>query len=394
MASAACNFFCEFLDNKCANCWLFEWGQPDPSSIPLRRCTGCLKIYYCSKECQEEHWKKVHKRHCKFFSGEKRLDGTVVHNQETCSDCIKQMFAGKAVFKEKNPNYICMFDPSNPKAKSLLELQLKYPVPLRAGTGQDRVERIVDLLQRLLLKIKLTKQPVFRLLPREVEKIADELHNLKMRFFVWGVVYPRNYQVPVALDRLFTSLKDLRSVPPSGQFQMWQTFLKIVDMLAWTETIKLEAMIKKPKKSLTKEQMQVSDVVRGGSYLQVVDRILEVLEERLVSQKDLAAIVCDGNMQRICSGCNRDIVIQEVGVGRELALPRGGMPAVMFNPGKKLFSCRANACEEQLVSEQDVYSWVTAVIATATMLLPARCDNCFLMAPVKEVHRLEQILPL
>ena len=82
----------EFLDRNCANCTLFGWG-PNPSSIPLKRCTGCLKIYYCSKECQEEHWRKVHKRHCKFFSGEKGLEGTVVHNKETCSDCIKQKAA-------------------------------------------------------------------------------------------------------------------------------------------------------------------------------------------------------------------------------------------------------------------------------------------------------------
>ena len=66
----------------------------------MKKCTVCQKIYYCSKECQEEHWRKIHKRQCKFFSGEKGLEGTVVHNKETCSDCIKQKAAGKAVFKE------------------------------------------------------------------------------------------------------------------------------------------------------------------------------------------------------------------------------------------------------------------------------------------------------
>ena len=296
-------------DQSCANCELFGWKQADTKINPLKVCTGCRKISYCSKGCQEEHWSKVHRRHCKFFSGEKGAGGTVVHNRETCSHCMMQETAGQAVFKEKNPNYICFFDPVNPKAESLQELQIKYPLPLKAGTQQSRVERIIDVLQRLLLKIKLTKQPVFRLYPREVEKIADELHTLKMGCFLGGVVYPRNHQVVVDLRRLNTSLNlDLRSVPPKGQFQMWQTFLKIFDMLSWTETIKLEEMIKKPKKTFTKEQMQVSEMVRGSSYLKVVDKNLEALEKQLVSQKDLAAIVCDGDMQRICSGCNRDIV--------------------------------------------------------------------------------------
>ena len=181
-------------------------------------------------------------------------------------------------------------------------------------------------------------------------------------------------------------------MPPSGHFQMWQTFLKIFDMLFWTDTITREEMIKKPKKSFTKEQMQVSEMVREGSYLQVVNKILEVLEEQLVSQKDLGAIVCNGDMQRICSGCNRDVVIQEVRLAGNLGLPREGTPAVMFQPGQNnLFSCGAKACDDQMVVKPEVNSWVTAVIATATMLLPTRCDNCFLLAPVKEVHRLGHI---
>ena len=265
---------------------------------------------------------------------------------------------------------------------------------MRAGTGQDRVERIINLLQKLLLKIKLTKQPVFRLYPREVENIADELQDLKMSFLVRGVVYPRKDQVFVMLKRLFTStsLKDMESIPPSGQLKLWQTFMKIVDILAWIEPIKIEELIKKPKKSFTKEQMQVSEMVKGGSYLRVVGKILEVLEERVVSQEDLAAVVCDGDMQRICSGCNRDIVILEVmGLAR---LPRGGTPAVLFLPGQNnLFSCRAKACDDQMIVKPEVNSWTTAVAAAATMLLPTRCDYCFLLAPVKEVHRLEQILP-
>ena len=138
------------------------------------------------------------------------------------------------------------------------------------------------------------------------------------------------------------------------------------DILAWIEPIKIEELIKKPKKSFTKEQMHVSEMVKGGSYLRVVDKILEVLEKRVVSHEDLAAIVCDGDMQRICSGCNRDIVIQEVGLARELGLPRGGTPAVMFQPGQNnLFSCGAKACDDQMVVKPEVNSWVTAVIATA-----------------------------
>ena len=29
------------------------------------RCTGCKVFYYCGRECQEEHWKETHRKHCK-----------------------------------------------------------------------------------------------------------------------------------------------------------------------------------------------------------------------------------------------------------------------------------------------------------------------------------------
>ena len=42
------------LERRCANCDIFGWKQADPTISPLKRCTGCYKISYCSKECQEQ----------------------------------------------------------------------------------------------------------------------------------------------------------------------------------------------------------------------------------------------------------------------------------------------------------------------------------------------------
>ena len=347
-------------------------------------------MYYCSRECKEEHWLKVHKGHCKLFSAEKGQEGGSGHNKETCSICLLQDGAGQAVFKEGNPNYICFFDPINPRAKSLLEVQLNYPLPA-AGSRQNRVERIIDLLQILLLKIRLTKQPVFRLYPREVELVADELWHLKMQVFSETATSPRNLQTPVDLTHLKTLLsKDMTNLLPSGRFNMWQTFLMLFDMLFCLRTIEVDKMLKNPEKSLPEDDRQMSQTIRMGSYVRVLDQILEVLKQRVVSQKDLAAIVCDGNMQQVCSTCNKDITVAVISTcGVRIA----GATAVMFQSGQdSIFSCGAKTCEDGMAVNPKVYSWHLAVWATSNKLRATRCDFCFLLAPVKEVHRFSKIL--
>ena len=54
-----------------------------------------------------------------------QLQETEVHNKETCARCLFR----EDVFNADNANFLCVFDPLNPKAKSLLELEECYPWP-------------------------------------------------------------------------------------------------------------------------------------------------------------------------------------------------------------------------------------------------------------------------
>ena len=392
MASSAVKIDIESFDLNCANCKLFGWAQPwakpETWSLSLKKCTGCQQIYYCSKECQEEHWRKVHKGQCKFFSGGKGLDGTEVHNKETCRRCIIREASGKAIFNADNPNYICVFDPINPKAKSLLELERCYPMPM-TGSPQNRAERMVDLLQSLFLKVKLTEHPVFRLFPKEVELIAEELWQLKMKTFRASVIYPRSYKYYVQLQKLadlLVSKADLMNVPSSGRYGMWQLFYMVFDLLNCAQHVEFASIIKSPEKSLPRDQRQMSQRVRASSFLRVVDHLVEVLEQRVLSQMELATIVCGGNVQRVCSTCNKGVTIRAVSTRKIKVL---GTPAVMWHYGQSnLFSCGAKACDDRMDVSPEAESWGMTVCATITMLFPTRCDHCFLLAPAKEVHRL------
>ena len=380
----------------CANCKIFGWKQPDLGTSPLKqpdmgtrplkRCTGCRMLFYCSKECQAEHWRKVHKDHCRFLSGRRPL-ASKGHNKEDCKHCIMEEAAGEAVFKEGNPNYICFFNMiKNPKAKGLKEMQ-----PLRAG---NRLERIVDLLQRLLLKIQKTRHPISRLHPVQVALIADELWQVRARMFANTLVYPSNCYVHPDLSKLDNLILPtfLKDHPSSGRLQLWKTFTGLLAMLFGVGLVELDGLIKRPEKSLPKHQATTSKMVRVGSYLKVVDRILEAFEDRVVSQKDFAYIICEGNLQRACSGCKKKVTIDNVSTFLGW---NKGKPAVLWHLGQDhVFSCGSNVCDKLMIPQPGSVTdnWHIAVHMTVNKLKETRCDFCFLLAPLKEVNRFWPIL--
>ena len=381
----------ELLEKRCANCDIFGWEQVDPVVSPLRRCTGCYKVSYCSKECQEEHWHKVHKQHCKYFSGAKSLEGKDLHERDTCTYCILQKEAGVEVFKQDNPNYICLLNDKTPSGRVLLALHEQYPMP-SAGSSGTRVERIIDLLQRLLLKIQATKQPVYQLYPKDLEKMSEELSLQNISICLKKATLPQDYQlVGHKSEQLFKLItEDLRKTLPGD---LWGTFLLLIDILYLVESVKIDGQIKKPDKSLSKAQRQMSKKVRESSFLQLVDKILEALREKLVSTRELAAIICEDNLQRECSTCKKGIVIQTF---ESFGILLSRAPFVILGPGleqEHLFSCGDKACTAQLLmyGGAELRSWTMAISAMVSQLAPSRCDNCFLLAPVQEVHRFHQI---
>ena len=115
----------------------------------------CNVVAYCGKECQEEHWHKVHKNHCKYLGGIKKAKRSE-HKKDTCETCIKSNSIGDLVFSPTNPNYVCIFEHVD---WSMLPPTFPHPFPLN-GCPEDRIEKMLNVGQRILLKIKVTENPV------------------------------------------------------------------------------------------------------------------------------------------------------------------------------------------------------------------------------------------
>ena len=63
------------LNQQCANCLVFNWDQPD-EPFTFKKCKQCKVLEYCSESCQKEHWRLVHKKHCKNIANQRDEDGS------------------------------------------------------------------------------------------------------------------------------------------------------------------------------------------------------------------------------------------------------------------------------------------------------------------------------
>lgn len=59
------NAICCTMRLKCAGC-----GAAEAAGQNFKKCSGCLKVYFCSRECQVANW-KTHKPGCRRAAAER-----------------------------------------------------------------------------------------------------------------------------------------------------------------------------------------------------------------------------------------------------------------------------------------------------------------------------------
>ena len=140
------------LENWCTNCEVYNWRQKE-GKITLR-CGGCKIFFYCSKECQEEHWKKTHRQHCKHLS---------------------KLKAGE----------------HNSKEEFNSDLELLSSV---TRDPEDRVEKVIKVMQKLLAKIKLSKHSAKDTV--DTEKAEVNLQFMRAEIYISRLKSPKRICCP------------------------------------------------------------------------------------------------------------------------------------------------------------------------------------------------------
>ena len=377
------------LESICANCYVYNWVQPK-DKITLR-CGRCKMFYYCSKECQEEHWRKTHKHHCKFLDDQKMEENNskLQHVKTTCRYCILQASSSRDVFEDNNPNYVCIDDPANvPPQKSML-----YFFSLVTHDPDDRMEKMIKTMQRVMEKMKQTNHPTFQRHPSEMEEITNSLLNLRERIYNERMMDMKGYHMKVQYMRGASNdaVNDVSNKigHRSDHFKTWETYMTLTMLLVFVETVRLCKTVKSPEISLPSKWREPTRN-HVDPFLTKVDQLLEALKEQVMAHSQLAAIACqEGNPNQKCSICQKEITVLGI-LYPEVPLWCVGTPSVLLSPIEDIsYSCGSDKCTKEAArkTKTSFGAWSAVIGATVVKLTATKCDFCFLLAPVKEVHR-------
>ena len=170
---------------SCSNCKNYDWKQLEDLSQNLR-CSRCHTCYYCSKECQKEHWEKVHKFHCKFLSGRK-IQKESQHVSKTCLYCVVEEKIGEINMCKEAFSYLgCPWMNDQAGILSFKHVHgVVTPSPLKlgeiSGCFSSKIEHTLFTLRRLIYKMSKIKHIVWCEFQDEIERIDIVLDLIRMK---------------------------------------------------------------------------------------------------------------------------------------------------------------------------------------------------------------------
>ena len=241
------------IDEKkeCTNCEIFRWKQPSDRST-LKRCSGCQLFWYCSKQCQKEHWLNTHKYHCKYLFSEKVLPNAK-HNDATCLVCKEEAKAGKGnMSKPTNPVLPCYMstankyligisEPVGPGGLPQYEEMPAKPLAEMTEIYHTKLDATFAIMMRILVKMKMTNNIIWMTRKSSVKKLYRILGECRLKEWLMQLVTklgldPQNkdndcddiidelVEAVTYIDTLFSVVPEPSPLMPWNTFKTLKTF--------------------------------------------------------------------------------------------------------------------------------------------------------------------------
>ena len=373
----------------CANCRLHGWKQLEDTR-QLQRCKNCKVVQYCGKDCQREHWKKVHKEQCDHFvKSDSNQDWA--HKEADCLNCRQAAAVGKSKLKKpNNPNYECIYKEYNFPPSSCHP----RPFPITGQPG-DLLEKATIVLWQLLHKFGMIHPRVARDFREEMDKAFAGLMEIMLS--IWenrkDFTHPgkmlnkaNSTNVNGVFDVLATINEAIkRGKPVVDSFQLWNIIRIVHPVINEVYFISngLKAL-KDPQAELPDELKELvsEGLVSQVKFLAVTDQVLDALATQIIPYQEVLKVICGGNINQTCHFCEKEIVIADVNVAA------GGPAVIFYLYSMGLYTCGTGDCiDKGFALKKKEKQFAYAVISTITEQMFNVCDFCSLLPPKNDAHR-------
>ena len=358
--------------------------------------------------CQKEHWTKVHRHHCKYFSGKKTPVG-IEHDPATCPFCLE---GEENVKRPDNPKYGCLVKfiphPGPSTLKTLMGMKLKnkqgelVPVQspfswLSTSANSSRIEHTIFVMLNVLCKMHLTRHKITLKYPEEVDNLFCVLHNAGAKCKEIAITYPRSawpvqmwYPVfckymPEAGPFLNKIREDQRISSFKDPFDLWDIFELLAGFLNNRPDLLIKTIHKIPLESYPREVRVLLEKIDIDQQYLIWDQVLAALEDQLVPYSKLVEIFMMDETRRRCGGCKRETRVQMIKTHRSLDAGREMKPFICQWLSGGYVCCRNKACCRKVISRylREYELLLDAFCAKGTSAF--NCDQCFRRC--EKVHR-------
>ena len=413
----------------CSNCMMYGWCDRDLEPIKQFSCSQCGWMRYCSKVCQLEHWKKVHSKHCKFLAG-KAVKQNSRHSQDTCPKCrVEIQIGSENIVKDDNPFYPCHLEQSFPGVSSagykLRKLE-KGPIitgdlciPLGEVTGQyvSKHEKNISILQQIIFKISAV-YPVAVSQGDFYHEIFTSLVLLRLANWQASMQYPTEDKIDHQMSsklpgfcfeneevimRKVVEIHNsmMKEEQQDGVFRWWSSFLLFLELrqdaqFFFRSIFELQKLSDQTFDKFS-SKLNLKDVVRNNNFFHVWESLLTSVTYQMMPFSDLIKMLCDGQVDRKCEICAKDITITTFHPQFHFMqdalfcfLENVSLICKQFVEGKsfvilrpsKLYCCESKACAEEVNHRVllTVCLMMTEGIALAQRFEEHRCDACFMVS--------------
>ena len=331
------------LTNECSNCLAFGWDQPEPTI--LKKCKQCKVLQYCSESCQKEHWKLVHKQHCKKI----------------------------ASAKDEDPG---------------VPVGMYSHHPFSVSKPIDPIEALVILIQKVLAKMQYKEQSVYTSVCCHLTKLEAGMSNCRAITWSERKMYPeefKNFSWPFSC-RLFGTTSQIFDLDLFKQ-DSWRTLHLLWGRLVGCKSVIMVNALKNPQETVPEEFWIGLQKEVGIFPNRVVELIKAFSGNQIPSFGELLTIFCGGSLCQTCSFCRTKMIVNAVNGEFKGCYHR--VPTVTVVPFMPpMYSCGSEKCDKEIVVEENIYRKLfTGLALTHLRLRPSMCDYCFMLP--EKAHRYE-----